>query len=195
MPETTFGTLLSRALALMDHPLDGQDQLLAAHGGKVLQRIVAVATSRVLASPRFPELVSQASYKVLCAEAAAAAAQADGVEMGELPAHVRDGVTTTVYVALEALSILYTATDTPAGCAKVLMYHHDPVCLVGSLTKGLQLWHWPEATRAAGAVLERLFAHTATAQWLLTLPPLHFSSSLSRTQRIWGQRSSRVAWH
>jgi len=33
------------------------------------------------------------------------------------------------------------------------------------------LWYWPEATRAAGAVLERLFAHTATAQWLLTLPP------------------------
>lgn len=65
--------LISRALALMDHPLDSSDQLLAAHGGKVLQRIIAVCPRRVLDSPRFPDLVTQASYKVCasytCAEA------------------------------------------------------------------------------------------------------------------------------
>jgi hypothetical protein len=65
--------LISRALALMDHPLDSSDQLLAAHGGKVLQRIIAVCPRRVLDSPRFPDLVTQASYKVrashTCAEA------------------------------------------------------------------------------------------------------------------------------
>jgi len=55
---------MSRALALMDHPLDSSDQLLAAHGGKVLQRIIAVCPRRVLDSPRFPDLVTQASYKV-----------------------------------------------------------------------------------------------------------------------------------
>jgi len=58
---------------------------------------------------------------VVCAEAAYAAAQADGSLLDDVPTHIRDSVTTTVYVALEALNILYTVCVCAAAAPRQLL--------------------------------------------------------------------------